>query len=68
MSVLPDGRYVDDAPYERDLGAEARNADLDLPNWRLVLRRFTKHRLAVVSGLFLLISYLLLPVAGFIAP
>jgi len=68
MTQLPDGRYIDDAPYERDIGAEARHADLDVPNWVLVWRRFKRHKLGLVSGLFLLISYLLLPVAGTIAP
>jgi peptide/nickel transport system permease protein len=68
MSILPDGRYVDDAPYSDELQAELRDTDLDLPNWRLVLRRFMRHRLALVSAVFLLLSYFMLPFAGFIAP
>ena len=46
MSILPDGRYVDDAPYdpEENLSAIER-ADLDAPGWVLVWRKFRRHRL-----------------------
>jgi peptide/nickel transport system permease protein len=69
MSILPDGRYVDDAPYDPDehLGRVER-ADMDAPNWLLVWRKFRRHRLALISGIFLLACYLMLPIAGFIAP
>lgn len=69
MTILPDGRYVDDAPYDPsdDLNRLERT-DMDAPNWVLVWRRFRKHKLGLLSGLFLLFSYLMLPVAGFIAP
>lgn len=68
MTILPDGRFVDDAPYETDLGAEARNAELDMSNSRLLWLRFKQHKLGLISALFLLISYLSLPFAGFISP
>ena len=68
MTTLPDGRYVDDTPYERDTGAEARHAELDMSNTRLLWLRFKQHRLGLVAGLFLLFSYLILPFAGFISP
>ncbi|WP_127113406.1 ABC transporter permease [Shimia sediminis] len=68
MSILPDGRYVDDKPYETDIGEEARHAELDMSNTRLVWRRFREHKLGLVSALFLLFSYLMLPFAGFISP
>ncbi len=68
MTTLPDGRFVDDAPFNPEGEGELRHADLDLPNWKLVLRRFRRHRLGYLSALFLLLSYLLLPFAGFIAP
>ena len=68
MTILPDGRYVDDQPYETDLGEEARHAELDMSNARLVWRRFKEHKLGLVSALFLLFSYLMLPFAGFISP
>lgn len=61
--------FVDSAPYDpsEDLGGGAR-PDLDAPAWRLILRRLMRHRLAAVSGVFLLALYLLLPVMGFLAP
>ena len=69
MTQLPDGRYVDDAPYtdEVDLSALERS-DMDAPNWVLVWRKFKRHKLGLISGIFLLICYLILPIAGFIAP
>ncbi len=69
MTQLPDGRYVDDAPYtdEVDLSALERS-DMDAPNWVLVWRKFKRHKLGLISGIFLLVCYLILPVAGFIAP
>ncbi|UWQ91676.1 ABC transporter permease [Aliisedimentitalea scapharcae] len=69
MSKLPDGRYVDDAPYDPQVSLQQlERADLDAPNWLLIWRKFKSHKLGLISGLFLLICYLLLPVAGFIAP
>lgn len=69
MTQLPDGRYVDDAPYNPKAALlEVERKDLDAPNWLLVWRKFRTHRLGLVSGVFLLICYVLLPVAGFIAP
>ncbi|SPH19818.1 Dipeptide transport system permease protein DppC [Ascidiaceihabitans donghaensis] len=69
MSTLPDGRYIDDAPYDPhvDLSALDRT-DMDAPNWVLVWRKFKKHKLGLISGIFLFLSYLMLPFAGFIAP
>lgn len=69
MKQLPDGRYVDEAPWsdDQDLSALERS-DMDAPNWVLVWRKFKRHRLGLISGIFLLISYLTLPIAGFIAP
>ena len=69
MTNLPDGRYVDDAPYDPDENINRiERADMDAPNWLLVWRKFRKHKLGLISGLFLLLSYLMLPFAGFIAP
>ena len=69
MSILPDGRFIDDEPYQPDDAAQQlEHPELDAPTWRLIWRRFRKHRLGLVSGLFLLLSYVLLPFAGFIAP
>ncbi|GIX14090.1 MAG: peptide ABC transporter permease [Paracoccaceae bacterium] len=57
----------DDHDAERDRQILARE-DLDAATWVLMWRRFTRHRLAVVSGLFLLAIYLSLPFIDFLAP
>ena len=69
MSIQPDGRFLDDDPFsgEEDLSAIER-ADLDAPSSVLVWRKFKRHRLGLISGFFLLFCYLILPIAGFIAP
>ena len=69
MTMLPDGRYVDDAPYdpEENLSAIER-ADMDAASWVLIWRKFKRHKLGLISGIFLLFSYLILPIAGLIAP
>ena len=69
MSILPDGRFVDDEPYSPDTARlELEHPELDAPNWLLVWRRFKQHRLGLVSGIFLFLAYILLPFVGFIAP
>ena len=69
MSILPDGRYIDDAPFNPDeQSLQLDHPEFDAPSWVLIWRRFKKHKLGLISGLFLLFSYLMLPFAGFIAP
>lgn len=69
MSILPDGRYIDDAPYvPPETGQQLEHPELDAPGWRLIWRRFRQHKLGLISGIFLFLSYILLPFAGFIAP
>jgi len=69
MSLHPDGRYVDDAPYDADDNLSAiERADMDAPSWVLIWRKFKRHRLGLISGIFLLLCYLILPIAGFISP
>jgi len=69
MSILPDGRYVDDAPYSADENElELEHPEFDAPSWLLIWRRFKQHRLGLVSGIFLFLAYVLLPFVGFIAP
>ncbi|MEX0349512.1 MAG: ABC transporter permease [Paracoccaceae bacterium] len=69
MTKLPDGRYVDDTPYDPEASLQQlERRDLDAPNWVLVWRKFKTHKLGLFSGIFLLLSYLMLPFAGFIAP
>ncbi len=61
--------WVDPAPWRPDeeMG-ERRDAGPALPQWRLVLRRFRRHRLAVWSLGFLALLYALLPFVEFLAP
>ncbi len=69
MSQLNDGRYVDDAPYDPNIDLSApERSDMDAPGWVLVWRKFKRHKLGLISGIFLLLSYLLLPFAGFLSP
>ncbi|MGG7567765.1 ABC transporter permease [Rhodovulum sp. DZ06] len=65
----PDAHYVSDEPYDRvaDLQALDRK-DLDASTRVLIWRRFRRNKLAMVSGLFLLLLYLALPFAGMLAP
>ena len=65
----PDGRFVDDAPYDPQASIrELERKDLDAPNWVLIWRKFKTHRLGLISGIFLLFCYVMLPFVGFIAP
>jgi len=70
MSIQSDGRYVNDASFDLNQGSGqvTENPEFDAPDWVLIWRRFKRHRLALISGLFLAFSYLMLPFAGFIAP
>ena len=69
MTNLPDGRFVDDAPYDPNASLQQlERADLDAPNWLLIWRKFRTHKLGLASGAFLLICYLLLPFVGFLSP
>ena len=69
MTQMPDGRYVDDAPYTDDVDLSVpERSDMDAPNWVLVWRKFKRHKLGLISGIFLLLSYMMLPFAGFISP
>ncbi len=69
MTQLPDGRYVDDEPYDPDASLQTlERSDMDAPNMLLVWRKFKQHRLGLFSGIALLIAYMMIPFAGFIAP
>lgn len=69
MSTQPSNRFVDTEPWLDDTNLSApERSDMDASVSRLMWRKFRRHKLALVSGVFLLLCYLLLPVAGFIAP
>jgi len=69
MSTQPSNRFVDTEPWvdTSDFSAPERK-ELDAPAGLLMWRSFRRHKLALVSGIFLLCAYLMLPIAGFIAP
>ena len=68
--IDPNARYVDTAPYAPEAEIETGGArpDLDMPTGKLIRRRFLRHRLAVVSALFLAFLYLCIPFVEIIAP
>ncbi len=66
-AALPE-EYVDTRPFPPTDRAAAGDSQDCSGHWRLVARKFARHRLAVVSGLILLALYASLPIAGFIAP
>ncbi|MBV1864405.1 MAG: ABC transporter permease [Rhodobacteraceae bacterium] len=69
MTNLTDDHYVDSAPYDANAETSApAHPDLDAPNWLLIWRKFRRHKLGLISAVFLAISYLMMPFAGFIAP
>ena len=61
-----DGDYLVDAA-QREQAAD-RRAAANASQWRLVWRRFRKHKLAMVSAAFLLLVYLIALFADFVAP
>ena len=65
-----DEHYVDPAPYDPEKEADTGGArpELDMPTGKLIRRRFFRHRLAVISALFLGLLYLCIPFVELIAP
>jgi len=68
--IDPGERYVDDAVYDLEAEADIGGArpDLDMPTSKLIRRRFFKHKLAVISAIFLAFLYLCVPFVELIAP
>ena len=67
MSTRPHFVAPDDYDASADLQTLDRK-DLDAPTWVLVWRRFRRHRLGVICGLFLALIYLSLPFIEVLAP
>ncbi|MEA1833669.1 ABC transporter permease [Methylobacterium durans] len=67
MGVTRDpGHFVDPAPFDPEAGEAGR-----LPSasaWRLIARRFLRHRLAVASAIVLAILYATVPFVEWLAP
>jgi peptide/nickel transport system permease protein len=70
--IVPlDGRYVDQAPfdpYDVERLTPEQERFYTASQWRLMWWKFTRHRLAVVSGVVLLLFYLSTLISEFIAP
>ena len=66
----PDARYIDNEIYHPDAETDTGGArpDLDMPTAKLIRRRFFKHKLAVISAVFLAFLYLCVPFVELIAP
>ncbi|WP_182178831.1 ABC transporter permease [Methylobacterium radiotolerans] len=60
------GHFVDPAPFEPEARAESTVATASA--WRLILRKFLRHRLAVASALILLALYATVPFVEQLAP
>ena len=63
--------YVSDAPYDPNASApmtDAQRRFYSASPWMLMWWKFRRHRLAVISGLILLLLYLAAAIAEFIAP
>lgn len=65
----PDRHFVADDDYDPDAELQKIDrADLDAPTWLLIWRRFLRHKLGVVSAVYLAAIYLALPFIDFLAP
>jgi peptide/nickel transport system permease protein len=64
--------FVSDEPLDRNSFGAPLTPEQEkfylASQWRLMWWKFTRHRLAVISGLFLLLTYLAILIAEFIAP
>ncbi len=61
--------YVAPEDYDADTDRQVLDRiDLDAPTWVLVWRRFKRHRLGMICGLFLVAVYAMLPFVEVIAP
>jgi len=65
----PDAHWISDEPYDAEADLQTlERKDLDASTTVLIWRRFRQNKLAVISGLYLLVIYLALPFVGFFAP
>ena len=60
------GHFVDPAPFDPEAGPESRGGSASA--WRLILRKFLRHRLAVISAVVLLALYAVIPFVELLAP
>ncbi|MBE7197991.1 MAG: ABC transporter permease, partial [Parafilimonas terrae] len=65
-AIRADRHFVDPAPFEPDSGPEGRAESASA--WRLILRKFLRHRLAVASAVILIALYAIVPFVEQLAP
>ena len=66
-----DGHYVNPKPFDPDAGqvdSDARETFYFASQWQLVWWKLKRHRIAMVSGIFLLVLYATIPFSELIAP
>lgn len=75
MQLPPDGQplphYVSTAPFDPyafDKGVEGAAIAKQASQFQLMWWRFRRHRLALISGIFLLVAYISIIIAEFLAP
>lgn len=65
-ALSADRHFVDPAPFEPETVPEGRAESASA--WRLILRKFLRHRLAVASAVILLMLYAIVPFVEMLAP
>ena len=68
LTTPPARHFVDPAPFDPDLGTGRDAASAYASAWRLILRKFLAHRIAVASAAVLLAFYAAIPFVEFLAP
>ena len=64
----PDEHYVDEATLNEATLPSDHFVEEEVSTRRLVWRKFRRHRLGLISGIFIVTLYLMLPFMNFIAP
>ncbi|GEP05244.1 ABC transporter permease [Methylobacterium oxalidis] len=68
MGTSEPGHFVDPAPFDPEAEASGDRRAGSASAWRLIGRRFLRHRLAVVSAAILLALYAAVPFVEWLAP
>ncbi|NEU12887.1 ABC transporter permease [Methylobacterium sp. BTF04] len=62
------GHFVDPAPFDPEAGASHGTGLEQASAWRLIFRKFLRHRIAVASAIVLGLLYASVPLVEFLAP
>lgn len=69
MKNDPTQHFIDPEPWSDDADiSAAEHTNMDAPIWLLTWRKFRRHKLALISAVFLSFCYLILPIVGFVVP